>query len=110
MREVQGGRLAGGRTCPRTGAALPGQVRLRDAPELQRRIHAWAAQHGLEVPAVPAGGGALAAKEGGPASRRGLLPSVRSCLKRLYGRMKRAFAEAPVLYPDLAEENWARRA
>ncbi len=85
-------------------------MRLRDAPELQRRIHAWAAQHGLEVPAVPASEGALAAKEGGPADRRGLLSSVRACLKRLYGRAKRAFADAPVLYPALAEENWARRA
>lgn len=102
--------MAGGRTCPRTGAALPGQVRLRAAPELQRRIHVWAAQHGLEVPAVPASGDTPAAEVEGRAVRRGLLSSVRVCLKRLYCQVKRAFTDAPVLYPALVEDNWARRA
>jgi hypothetical protein len=46
--------------------------------------------------------------EGGPADWRGMLSSVCACLKRLYGRVKRAPAEAPVLYPALAEERTGR--
>ncbi len=78
---------AGGCTFLRTHAALPGQVRLRISSELQRHIHAWAAQPGLGVQSVPASGAALTAEQGGRADRCGLLSFACVCLKRMHGRI-----------------------
>lgn len=109
-----GAPCAGGRTCPATGLPLPSQVRLRAAPELQRRIRAWAAEHGLVVPPVAEGAPASAAGAAGGAP--GAEPSASflgwlgACARRLAARLRRVLDEAPLLYPSLVEEDWGRRA
>ena len=82
---------------------------MRAAPELQARICAWAAERGLEVPTNPAVspmrdvGQTLPRVPAAPAT--GLAARVRALLAQL----QRFFAEAPVLYPALNEENWAQQ-
>ncbi|KAK9837005.1 hypothetical protein WJX81_006456 [Elliptochloris bilobata] len=101
---------AGGRTCPATGLPLPDQVRLRAAPELQARIHAWAAEFGLEVPAAHVAtqtGSTGAGKVASDGSNAGFVSRLSARVRALLAQVQGFFDDAPALYPALFEENWA---
>ena len=85
------------------------QVRLRAAPELQDCISAWAAEHGLEVPAAPAACPRAGPADTLPGSAAAPGPGLAARVRALLAEVQRFFHEAPQLYPALAEENWAQR-
>lgn len=98
--------------CPATGLRLPQQVRLRAAPDLQRRINA---QHGLpeaslerrSADAAPTYAAQEAQEEVADVRARPLQRLWRRARAQL-ARFRRLLAEAPVLYPSLYDNNWAQ--